>query len=150
MKSKRQERILQLIAEKQITTQDELLSGLMQSGFKVTQATVSRDIKELQLLKTLSADGKYRYTVSANTGNADMKDKYQLIMSQSIKGVDYAQNVAVLKCYNGMANAACAAIDEIYESEVVGTLAGDDTIFILLRNEEHAQRFVEDIKRLYL
>ena len=150
MKSKRQERILQLIAEKQITTQDELLSGLMQSGFKVTQATVSRDIKELQLLKTLSADGKYRYTVSANTGNADMKDKYQLIMSQSIKGVDYAQNIAVLKCYNGMANAACAAIDEIYESEVVGTLAGDDTIFILLRNEEHAQRFVEDIKRLYL
>lgn len=150
MKSKRQERILQLIAEKQITTQDELLSGLMQSGFKVTQATVSRDIKELQLLKTLSADGKYRYTVSANTGNADMKDKYQLIMSQSIKGADYAQNIAVLKCYNGMANAACAAIDEIYESEVVGTLAGDDTIFILLRNEEHAQRFVEDIKRLYL
>ena len=150
MKSKRHERILQLIVEEQITTQEELLSRLKASGFNVTQATVSRDIKELKLLKTLSEDGKYRYSVSAENSAGEMKDKYQSIMKQSIKGVDYAQNIAVLKCYEGMANAACAAVDMIFATEVVGTLAGDDTIFILLRNEEHAKKFTEAIKELYL
>jgi len=150
MKSNRHERILQLVTEEQITTQDELLIRLKQSGFEVTQATVSRDIKELQLLKTLSSDGKYRYTVSESTERTDMKGKYQSIMRQSIKGADYAQNIVVLKCYDGMANAACAAIDKIYAADVVGTLAGDDTIFILLRNEDHAVKFVEDIKKTYL
>ena len=150
MKSKRHEKILQLIAEEQITTQEELLQGLKAGGFVVTQATISRDIKELKLLKTLSRDGKYRYSVSAESNSEDMKDKYQSIMQQSIKGVDYAQNIAVLKCYEGMANAACAAVDMIFADEVVGTLAGDDTIFILLRNEEHAEHFTREIKKRYL
>lgn len=147
MKTKRHSKILELISEKDIATQEDLLVYLRESGFDVTQATVSRDIKELRLVKTMIGDGKYRYSPASNDGNSDVSTKYA-VFSQSAKSVDYANNMVVIKCYTGMANAACAVLDAMNHEGVVGTLAGDDTIFVLLREEELAVALVENIKKL--
>lgn len=146
MKTKRHSKILQLISEKDIATQEDLLAHLKQSGFDVTQATVSRDIKELRLVKTMVSDGKYRYAAAADS-NADIGTKHA-VFSQSAKNVDFAGNMVVIKCYNGMANAACAVLDAMNHEGVVGTLAGDDTIFVLMHDEALALALVETIKKL--
>jgi len=148
MKSKRHTKILELIAEHSIDTQEELLRQLNACGFRVTQATVSRDIKELRLIKTQSPDGGYHYTTGAPSNTVDMSFKFHAIFSESVNSVDYAMNTVVVKCYTGMANAACAALDSIHWKGVVGTLAGDDTIFILMRSETSAQEFVQQLNRL--
>ena len=147
MKTKRHTKILELISQNNIATQEELLAFLKNSGFDVTQATVSRDIKELRLAKTMSADGKYHYIADQQNQNNDISTKYA-VFSQSAKSVDYAENMVVIKCFNGMANAACAILDAMNHSGVVGTLAGDDTIFVLMRNEQAAIKLVETIKEL--
>lgn len=147
MKTKRHTKILELISEKDIATQEDLLNYLRESGFDVTQATVSRDIKELRLVKTMVSDGKYRYSPATSDSNADVGTKYA-VFSQSAKSVDYANNMIVIKCYTGMANAACAVLDAMNHEGVVGTLAGDDTIFVLLRDENMAITLVENIKKL--
>lgn len=147
MKTKRHNKILKLISEKDISTQEDLLSHLRECGFDVTQATVSRDIKELRLVKTMVSDGKYRYSAAATDNNADIGAKYA-VFNQSAKSVDYANNIIVIKCYTGMANAACAVLDAMNHDGVVGTLAGDDTIFILMRDEKYALSLVENIKNL--
>lgn len=148
MKSKRHSKILELITNHSIDTQEELLRKLNECGFRVTQATVSRDIKELRLIKTQSPDGGYHYTTGTHTNSVDMSFKFHAIFSESVNSVDYALNTVVVKCYTGMANAACAALDSIHWRGVVGTLAGDDTIFILMRDEAGAQEFVEQLNRL--
>ena len=148
MKSKRHSKILELISNHSIDTQEELLRKLNECGFKVTQATVSRDIKELRLIKTQSPDGGYHYTTGNHRNSVDMSFKFHAIFSESVNSVDYAMNTVVVKCYTGMANAACAALDSIHWRGVVGTLAGDDTIFILMRDEAGAQEFVEQLNRL--
>ena len=148
MKSKRHSKILELISNHSIDTQEELLRKLNDCGFRVTQATVSRDIKELRLIKTQSPDGGYLYTTGSQTNSVDMSFKFHAIFSESVNSVDYAMNTVVVKCYTGMANAACAALDSIHWRGVVGTLAGDDTIFILMRDEAGAQEFVEQLNRL--
>jgi len=148
VKSKRHSKILELIMEYPIDTQEELLSKLNQCGFNVTQATVSRDIKELRLIKNLDADGNYRYSTGARKSEDDMALKFDSIFTQSVYSIDFAGNMVVIKCYTGMANAACAALDSIHWKGVVGTLAGDDTIFVVMRNQESSVEFVEKMKKL--
>ncbi len=129
MKTGRHARILDIIAEHPIETQDELLTRLREEGFKATQATISRDIKDLRLVKTLGSDGKYRY-VSASRSSTDIRTNFSNLFSTSVNSIDVAQNLVVIKTLSGMAQAVCAALDSADYPSVVGTIAGDDTIFI--------------------
>ncbi|CDA75684.1 MAG: arginine repressor [Negativibacillus massiliensis] len=149
MKLKRHAKILELISESNINTQEELQDRLNQEGFSVTQATVSRDIKELRLIKTLASDGTYHYTTHAdkNTKN-DLSFKFHAIFSEAVHSVDYAQNLVVVKCYTGMANAACAALDSIHWKGLVGTIAGDDTILLVMKDETFAQGITDELNKL--
>lgn len=147
MKKKRHEKILELIERYPIDTQEELLRLLRDAGFEVTQATVSRDIKELRLFKTLSPDGKYRYA-PARDESKESAGKFYSLFADSAISVAYAQNIVSVKCFTGMANAVCAAMDTLHWDDIVGTLAGDDTIFILARNEEAAGRLSEELKNM--
>ena len=147
MKTKRHAKILDLIAEHDITTQEELLGWLAKSGFAVTQATVSRDIKELRLIKTLEADGHYRYTTSASDSTPDISAKFFSIFQSAVMQIDYAGQFVVIKCHVGMANAVCVALDSLQWNGVVGTLAGDDTIFVLMRSETHAANLTSELKK---
>ena len=139
MKKKRQERILQLIAEYAISTQEELLCRLRESGLDVTQATISRDIKELRIVKLMGENGQYRYAVSNKPREEHLENKFRSIFVHSVKSTDCAGHTMVLRCYNGMAQAACAALDMMSFEMVVGTLAGDDTIFVVCKDEKNAE-----------
>ncbi len=145
MKKRRLELILKTIEQQDIATQEELLIALKAHGLDVTQATVSRDIKELGLIKSMGRNGKYRYSAPKATTTEAVKSFYT-IMAPSVLWVDYAVNTVVIKCYAGMAQAVCAAIDTMELNGVVGTLAGDDTIFVLCRNEELAVEFMNSVR----
>ncbi len=147
MKKNRHEAILGLISQQDIGTQEELMQKLNEMGYKVTQATVSRDIKSLKLIKTPVSSGQYKYSY-VNRDSEDFSGKYYSILSHSVTSVDYAGNMAVVKCFAGMANAACAAIDSLEIEKVVGTLAGDDTIFVLCRDEQSACDFRDYIEKI--
>ncbi len=147
MKTRRHAKILELIQEKNIDTQEELLKWLRDGGYDVTQATVSRDIKELRLVKTLGPEGKYRYSTGKNEGN-DISSKFHLLFSDSVLSVDFAGGIVVIHCMVGMAQAVCAAMDSMQWEGVVGTLAGDDTIFVVTRNENSAIDLVTELKKL--
>ncbi|MFI3170255.1 MAG: arginine repressor [Faecalibacterium sp.] len=139
-KKARLQAILQLIEERSINRQEELLEHLKQKGFAVTQATVSRDIRELSLVKASTEQG-YRY-ISARPEqmkNAHNTGRFQTIFRESVIKVDYAGHTVVVKCYTGMANAACGVFDSLGWNNVVGTLSGDDTFFILARTERDAK-----------
>ncbi|MCM1363549.1 MAG: arginine repressor [Faecalibacterium sp.] len=146
MKKNRHDAILALIEKEDIATQEELMLKLNEMGYKVTQATVSRDIKSLKLVKSPVADGQYKYSYVKND-NIDFSSKYFSILSHSVVHVDYAINTVVIKCYAGMAQAACAAVDSMAAEKIVGTLAGDDTIFVLCRTEQAAAEFSAWIKK---
>ena len=145
MKRKRHALILELIQQYEITTQDELLAKLRENGFEVTQATVSRDIKELRLVKAMSPSGQYRYMAGAAQGDEYLA-KFYTIFSGSVISVDYAGNTCVVKCYAGMAQAACAAIDAMHFEGIVGT--GDDTIFVLCRTPELTQQLKSSLDKM--
>ena len=147
MKRKRHALILELIQQYEITTQDELLAKLRENGFEVTQATVPRDIKELRLVKAMSPSGQYRYMAGAAQGDEYLA-KFYTIFSGSVISVDYAGNTCVVKCYAGMAQAACAAIDAMHFEGIVGTLAGDDTIFVLCRTPELTQQLKSSLDKM--
>lgn len=147
MKRKRHTLILELIQQYEITTQDELLTKLRENGFEVTQATISRDIKELRLVKAMSPGGQYRYMAGAAQGDEYLA-KFYTIFSGSVISVDFAGNTCVLKCYAGMAQAACAAIDAMHFEGIVGTLAGDDTIFVLCRTPELARQLKSSLDKM--
>lgn len=149
-KEKRHARILEILKEKSVETQDELTELLNQSGFQTTQATVSRDIKELHLYKTLTKDNKYKYTYSDVRNESRKKGSFKFygIMKDSILSVDNAMNLVVIKCYSGMAQGACAAIDTLDNGEIVGTIAGDDTIFIAAKTIDAAKLIVENINNI--
>jgi len=147
MKSKRHDKILELINEYEIDTQEEMLKKLNKSGFKVTQATVSRDIKELRLVKVQGASG-YKYSTNSAKETVDMSFKFHAVFSESVIGIDFAGNIVVIHCYVGMANAACAALDSVKWNDVVGTLAGDDTIFCIMRNEQASARFAQQLQKM--
>lgn len=147
MKTRRHAKILELIKEHDIDTQDELLRYLREGGFDVTQATVSRDIKELRLVKTLSRTGSYKYSTGNETVN-NMSSKFFSLFSDSVLSVEAAQNMVVVKCMTGMAQAVCAAMDAAHSQDFVGTLAGEDTIFIVCRSEAGALETQEELRRL--
>ena len=147
MKKQRQKKILELIAQYNIETQDGLIEKLREVGFDVTQATASRDIRELNLVK-VSADGNtYNY---AESPKDDMKIsvKYRNILKETLVSIDYACNSIVLKTYSGMAQAAAAAVDNMGWSEIVGSVAGDDTIIIVMRSDESAKEFYKNFHGL--
>ncbi len=147
MKKRRQAKILELISANEIETQEELQAMLLESGFDVTQATISRDIKELRLVKDLSSKGKYYYsTGKRNTENINRRAGG--IFNESIIKIDYAMNIVVIKCFAGMANAVCAAIDTMSIDNVLGSIAGDDTIFILCSNENAAMNFTYSLRKM--
>ncbi|MGN0444075.1 MAG: arginine repressor [Acutalibacteraceae bacterium] len=144
-KNYRQEKILSIIEEFDIGTQEELLDKLNESGFNVTQATVSRDIKALNLIKIQDSTGRYKYSSVKKDG--DSAEKYDAILSHSVISIDFAGNITVVKCYPGMANAACASIDALHFEKSIGSIAGDDTIFILNKTSEAAEELAQTIKK---
>lgn len=146
MKNKRHSKILELIEHNEIYTQDMLQEMLLKNGYNVTQATVSRDIKELRLIKEKMNNGLSKYSVPKN--NYLEESQANLIFSETAISVDYALNTVVVKCHAGMAQAACVALDSIHMENIVGTIAGDDTIFVLMRTEETAEIFVQEINKL--
>ena len=146
MKNKRQREILALIQEYSIDTQEELTAQLSRKGFSCTQATVSRDIRELKLVKVADERGGYKYAVStSNDGEKRQGVKYNSILSETVLGVQYAGNMVVIKTFDGMAMAACAAIDAMKWEGVLGTIAGDDTIFLVAKEEEIAKSITDRI-----
>lgn len=147
MKNIRQKQILTLISERDITTQEELIQLLRESGFNVTQATVSRDIKQLKLIKIAGDNDTYKYAVSGE-GSQSVNAKYTNILTETVTEVDYAGHIIVVKTFNGMAMAAGAAIDAMKWNGVLGCIAGDDTIFIAVRTEAFAKEISERIQAM--
>lgn len=147
MKISRHAKILEIIERNEIDTQEELAEELKKSGFNVTQATVSRDIKELRLIKVLTESGKYKYA-ALREHDTMLSDRLVKIFSESVLSIDYAGNIVVLKTFSGAAGGACEAIDVFDLPEIVGTLAGDDTIFILVRTADQAEHVIEKFKKL--
>ena len=125
MKTKRHAKILELIRGQAIDTQEELLRQLREGGFDVTQATVSRDIRELRLIKTLGPDGRYRYS-TVQMEHDTLSTNFHSLFADTVTGVDYAQNIVVVRCLSGMAQAACAAMDSLRRGDIVGTISGDE------------------------
>lgn len=138
----RQNLILSLIAKEAVSTQDDLICYLKDYGYDVTQATISRDIKDLKLIKRIGKDGKSVYSV--NTADNELHEsKYSSILMDAVISVDYALNTCVIKTHAGMANAACASLDALHFDGLVGTIAGDDTIFALCRDEAKTKLFAD-------
>lgn len=146
MKSARLKEISRLVSENEISTQEELLELLRERGYDVTQATVSRDIKELRLVKTTGTDGEQRY--SAPGERREFTDRFRTIFRESVISVDVAGNLVVLRCYTGMGNAACAALDAMQLEHIVGTIAGDDTIFAAVDDGPTALELAGELSRL--
>lgn len=137
MKNKRHQRIMELIEQFDIETQEELVGKLLEDGFNITQATVSRDIRELKITKVSNGKGRQKYVV-LNNDTEHLADKYIRIIRDGLTGMDTAQNILVIKTVSGMAMAVAAALDAMNLSEVVGSIAGDDTIMVAVRTTQDA------------
>ena len=146
MKNDRQKTILSIIAEETVETQEQLLEQLRQRGVASTQATISRDIKELHLVKERTARGTYKYVVSLHRGRTDLANRLQTIFRESVTSFDMAQNLIVLKTMPGLANAAAAALDGMDIPNMVGSIAGDDTAVLIMRSNEYAEQFCHEIR----
>lgn len=149
MKGNRHAKIIELIRKNHIETQEELAEQLNREGFRVTQATVSRDIRDLKLTKVPDENGKQRYALQPGEGNG-MSEKYIRVLKDGYISMDMAQNILVIKTVSGMAMAVCAAIDAMKWSEVVGSIAGDDTIMCAIRSVEDTAKVMEKIGRIVL
>jgi transcriptional regulator of arginine metabolism len=147
VKSKRHIKILEIINNRSIETQEELADILKNEGFDVTQATVSRDIKTLKLIKVLGSDGKYKYA-SINNNTNDMSDKMANIFSNTVLNVENVDKMVVVKTLSGSASAAAEAIDTLHFSDIAGTIAGDNTIFIMVRTIDKAEELVSKMRRM--
>lgn len=147
MKQSRQGKILEIIAENTIETQEQLIEKLNEAGYNVTQATVSRDIRELRLMKISCGFGVYKYVVS-NQETHSHSAKYLNILRETITSIEHAGNLVVVKTYAGMAQAAAAALDSMSWTEIIGSIAGDDTIMIVLRSGETARSFASELSGL--
>ena len=149
-KEKRQKEILNIVTRYSISTQQELEDRLREKGFNTTQATISRDIKELSLVKTVSDDGIYKYDIPSSIKDRGKSPKEILknIFQEAVISVNFAMNIVVIKCYTGMAQAVCAKLDNAYFESIVGTIAGDDTIFVLMRTEEDAAKMLREFEKL--
>lgn len=145
MKSNRQKKILEIVNRYTVETQDDLIDRLEVEGFLVTQATISRDIRELQLSKVLTSKGTYRY-VAPKKEDMNGGLRFNAALVESIVSVEYAQNIVVIKTYPGLANAVASGIDNLAVAEVLGCVAGDDTILVATRNDASAKTFSERIR----
>ena len=146
MKTRRQTKILELIKKYEIETQEDLSAHLEQEGYQVTQATVSRDIRELKLTKVALTNGKQKYVALLET-HEDMSKKYERIFRDGFISMDIAQNILVIKTVSGMAMAVAAALDALQLQEVVGTIAGDDTIMCAVRSTEDAIAVIDKLRK---
>lgn len=149
MKVNRHVKIVELVNKYDIETQEELADRLREEGFQITQATVSRDIRDLKLTKVPTDDGRQKYVVLKATENA-LRDKYIRIMKDGFVSMDMAMNILVIKTVSGMAMAVAAAIDEMQWNEVVGCIAGDDTIMCAVRTMEDTAVVMEKIRKIVL
>jgi len=134
---------MQIISQNDIKTQEELSEKLIEMGFNTTQATISRDIKELRLIKVSSLSGGYKYSAPSQSEDAGFLPRLRTIFKECVIGIDQAQNLVVIKTITGMANAAAYAIDQLKIDNIVGTIAGDDTILVILPDNEKAAQFIE-------
>ena len=148
MKNDRQSMILEIISQENIETQEQLLSRLQERGITSTQATISRDIKQMHLIKEPVGPGEYKYAVSGHRTKLNFAEKLRTIFRESITSIDSAQNIVVIKTMPGLASAACSALDNMDITYMVGSLAGDDTAFLLMRDTESATTFCEEIKEM--
>ena len=148
MKSQRQAKILEIISTINVETQEQLLQELESAGFRSTQATISRDIKELRIVKELTTLGTYRYTTAAKEVPSTFSNRLNTIFRECVTRYDYAQNLVVIHTLPGLANAAASSIDAMNMSVVVGTLAGDDTVLVVMRDNNAAAQFCGEISNL--
>ena len=148
MKPGRQSVILEIISARDIETQHQLMEALAERGIKSTQATLSRDIKDMRLIKELGPNGNYRYVQAARPEQDDSSQRLRKILKESLVSFDIAQNLLVIKTLPGLASAACSAIDGMHIENLVGTLAGDDTAFLAMRDNESANRFYHEIETI--
>ena len=148
MKSKRQAKIMEIISTTNVETQEQLLQELEHAGFHSTQATISRDIKELRIVKELTTLGTYRYTTAAKEVPSTFSNRLNTIFRECVTRYDYAQNLVVIHTLPGLAAAAASAIDSMNMSVVVGTLAGDDTVMVVMRDNNAAAQFCGEISNL--
>ena len=148
MKPGRQSVILDIITHENIETQRQLQDALLARGVKSTQATLSRDIKDMRLVKELGANGSYRYTVSGKSEEDDARQRLQKIVRESVISYQTAMNLLVIKTLPGLASAACAAIDSMEIPGLVGSLAGDDTMFLAMEDNAAAIRFHQELQEL--
>ena len=146
MKTKRQAKIIEIISNTNVETQEQLQKALDEAGFTSTQATISRDIKELRIVKELTSLGTYRYSVSEKDAPPALTDRLNTIFRECVTSIDYAENIIVIHTLAGMANAAGAALDAMKINVVLGTLAGDDTVMIVMRDANSAAAFSGEIK----
>lgn len=147
MKVARHTKILELIDNYDIETQDELAKKLQEAGFTVTQATVSRDIREMRLTKIATTKGKQKYAVTSGI-NSELAERSVRVFKEAVTKMDYAQNTIVIKTLAGMANAVGAALDNMQENDIIGTLAGDDTVFCLVKTQQQAAAIMERLYRI--
>ena len=146
MKEKRQRAIREILSTRSVSTQQELMDALQEKSISATQATLSRDIRELGIVKQQDESGKTRYCLPRQEDVSRLS--LPLIVTEAVRSVDCAANIVVVKCRSGMADAACAALDEMALDWVVVTIAGDDTIFILLRTQKQAAGFAAQLRQL--
>ena len=147
MKAKRQHKIIELIEKYDIETQDELAERLEKAGFVATQATISRDIREMKLTKMATPNGKQKYVVFKKQ-DYDTTMKYKRVLMDAITSIEIAQNIVVIKTVSGMAMAVAAAIDNLEIKGIVGSIAGDDTIMCVIKTNEEAKTVVAAIKKV--
>ena len=147
MKIDRHSKILELLNKYEIETQEDLTKHLKSEGINVTQATVSRDIRQMKLVKVMTKNGKYKYAAYSSQ-SSDLDDRIVTVFREAVLTIDYANNFVCLHTITGMAQAAAVAIDSLKLNEIIGTVAGDDTLFIMVRNEETARELAKKFENL--
>ena len=148
MKNARQGEIIKIIQSMDVETQDQLLEELRARGYNTTQATISRDIKELRMVKELSKNGGYRYTMSQRKPSTEVDGRLRTIFKEGVVSAEAAQNLVVVRTMPGLASAACSALDGMEIAGMVGSLAGDDTGILIMRDNSAAQQFIAEIHKL--
>lgn len=146
MKAQRQEKIIEIISTHDVETQEQLLEQLQNAGFYSTQATISRDIRELRIIKELTKLGNYRYRAPDREVSGTFSVKLNAIFRECVTGFDYAQNIVVVHTIPGLANGAASALDAMGLAVLLGTIAGDDTVFVVMRDQNAAAAFCSEIK----
>ena len=148
MKNSRQSTILQIISEEEIETQSQLIEALAKHGINSTQATLSRDIREPQLVKELSNNGKYHYAVSQKSKSDEHENRLRKIFKESVTSYVIAQNIVVIKTLPGLANGACVTLDSMHIDNLAGTIAGDDTAFLAVTDNKAAIEFCHMVEKM--